>query len=46
MSPGGGNDYFESAILHPDKVLTDLVRIFHPALLADRPFTYYKKIDR
>jgi iron complex transport system substrate-binding protein len=46
MSPGGGNDYFESAILHPDKVLTDLVRIFHPTLLADRPFTYYKKIER
>ncbi len=46
MSPGGGNDYFESAILHPDKVLTDLVRIFHPALLTDRPFTYYKKIEK
>jgi iron complex transport system substrate-binding protein len=44
MSPGGGNDYFESAILHPDRVLTDLVKIFHPGLLADRPFSYYKKI--
>jgi iron complex transport system substrate-binding protein len=46
MSPGGGNDYFESAILHPDKVLTDLVKIFHPTLLMDRPFTFYQKIDR
>ena len=46
MSPGGGNDYFESAILHPDKVLTDLVKIFHPALLADKTFTYYKKIAK
>ena len=46
MSPGGGNDYFESAILHPDKVLTDLVKIFHPALLADKTFSYYKKITK
>jgi iron complex transport system substrate-binding protein len=45
MSPGGGSDYFESAVIHPDKVLTDLVKIFHPGLLADRPLTYYKKIE-
>jgi iron complex transport system substrate-binding protein len=44
MSPGGGNDYFESAVLRPDLVLTDLVKIFHPGLLVDKPFTYYKKI--
>lgn len=46
LSPGGGSDYFESAVLNPDKVLTDLVKIFHPRLLADRPFTYYKNIDK
>jgi iron complex transport system substrate-binding protein len=45
MSPGGGNDYFESAVLRPDLVLTDLVKIFHPTLLRDRPFTYYLKVD-
>jgi iron complex transport system substrate-binding protein len=46
MSPGGGSDYFESAILNPDKVLVDLVKIFHPELLADRGFTYYKNVGR
>lgn len=46
LSPEGGNDYFESAVLYPDKVLADLVKIFHPELLADRPFTYYKHIDK
>jgi iron complex transport system substrate-binding protein len=46
MSPGGGSDYFESAILNPDKVLVDLVKIFHPALLADRAFTYYKNVGK
>ncbi len=44
LGPGGGNDYFESAVLHPDKVLADLVKIFHPGLLADAPFTYYKNV--
>jgi iron complex transport system substrate-binding protein len=47
MSPGGrGSDYFESAILNPDKVLVDLVKIFHPGLLADRSFTYYKNVGK
>jgi len=46
MSPEGGNDYFESAVLHPDLVLVDLVKIFHPELLADRSFTYYKHVAR
>lgn len=45
LSPGGGNDYFESAVMRPDVVLTDLVKVFHPALLQDRPFTYYRKIN-
>jgi iron complex transport system substrate-binding protein len=29
MSPGGGNDYWESAVVRPDRVLEDLIRIFH-----------------
>ncbi len=46
MSPGGGSDYFESAILNPDKVLIDLVKIFHPELLSDKGFTYYKNVAK
>jgi iron complex transport system substrate-binding protein len=46
LSPGGGNDYFESAILNPDKVLIDLVKIFHPELLPDRSFTYYMNVGK
>jgi len=46
LSPGGGDDYFESGVLRPDLVLTDLVKIFHPTLLRDRPFTYYRRIDK
>jgi len=46
MSPGGGSDYFESAVVNPDKVLVDLVKIFHPGLLADRSFTYYRNVGK
>jgi iron complex transport system substrate-binding protein len=42
----GGNDYFESAILHPDTVLADLVKIFHPGLFAETPFSYYKNVAK
>ena len=30
LTPGGGNDYWESAVVRPDVVLRDLIRILHP----------------
>lgn len=39
----GGNDYFESAVVHPDLVLRDLIKIFHPGLIEE-DFVYYKKL--
>lgn len=43
-TPGGGNDFFESGIVNPHLVLADLIRIFHPELLPDSQFVYYKKL--
>lgn len=40
----GGNDYFESAVVHPDRVLRDLVKIFHPELVEEDLF-YYKQLE-
>lgn len=40
---GGGNDFWESAIVNPDIVLRDLVRIFHPELVGE-DFVYYKQL--
>jgi iron complex transport system substrate-binding protein len=40
----GGNDYWQSGIANPDLILTDLVKLFHPELLPDAAFTYYKKL--
>lgn len=39
----GGNDYYESAVVNPDIVLRDLVKIFHPKLVED-DFVYYKQL--
>ncbi len=37
--------YYEELPLHPDRVLKDLIRIFHPELLPDHHLRYYKKIE-
>lgn len=42
-SAGGGNDYYESAIVHPDVLLRDLVKIFHPELVKE-DFVYYRRL--
>ena len=39
----GGNDYYESAIVNPDLLLRDLVKIFHPELVEE-DFVYYKQL--
>lgn len=44
-SPGGGNDFWESGVVHPDWVLSDLIAIFHPELMPDHTFVYYQKLN-
>ncbi len=44
-SPEGGNDYFESAVMNPHLVLSDLIAILHPELLPNHKFTYYNKLN-
>lgn len=45
LNSAGGNDYWESGVVHPDLVLLDLIKIFHPRLLSDREFTYYRQLE-
>ena len=40
----GGNDYYESAVAHPELVLADLIKIFHPELLPDYELVYYRQL--
>lgn len=44
-SRGGGNDFYESAVMHPDLVLKDLIIILHPELSDDSVLTYYRRIQ-
>ena len=39
----GGNDYWESAVVHPDVVLRDMVKIMHPELV-DEDLVYYRQL--
>lgn len=43
----GGNDFWESGAARPDVILHDLVKIFHPEIVAHdgRELYYYKKVD-
>ena len=45
VSPNGGNASYESGAAHPDVVLMDLVKIFHPELLPDHQLVYYKVVE-
>ena len=40
----GSNDYWESGVVNPHIVLSDLIKILHPDLLPDHELVYYKQI--
>jgi iron complex transport system substrate-binding protein len=40
----GGNSIWESGIVHPDDVLADLIKVFHPELMPDWEFIYYEQV--
>jgi len=44
-SPTGGYDIYESAVVHPDWILKDLIKAFHPELLPEHKFIYYEKLN-
>lgn len=44
LSQEGGNDYWESGTVRPDLVLSDLMALFHPEILRDHQFIYYRKL--
>jgi iron complex transport system substrate-binding protein len=46
VNQNGGNDYWESGVTNPHLILKDLVKIFHPELLPDHKFVYYKKLKK
>ncbi len=46
MTPDGqGNDYFESGVVNPHRILADLTYILHPKLLPEHTLYYYQKLE-
>lgn len=45
MTPAGGNDYWETAVVRPDILLMDLVAILHPELLPDYSHHFYLRLE-
>jgi iron complex transport system substrate-binding protein len=37
----GGNDYFESGVAFPDKILEDWIKILHPKLIKNKELYFY-----
>lgn len=44
-SAQSGNDYYESGVIYPDRILADLIKILHPDLLPDHELYYYQSIQ-
>jgi len=44
LTPAGGNDYWGRSVSHPDVVLADLVKIFHPTLAPEHVFEWYMPV--
>ena len=40
----GGNDYFESGVAFPDKILEDWIKILHPELIKDKELYFYQNL--
>ncbi len=43
--PSGANDYWETALIRPDLLLKDLIKIFHPEILPEHELYFYQKLD-
>jgi iron complex transport system substrate-binding protein len=41
----GGNDYWSRSVTHPDLLLGDLVKIFHPELSPAHAFEWYMPVS-
>lgn len=45
VNENGGNNYFELGVTNPHLILQDLVAIFHPDLLPDHEFNFYRRLE-
>ena len=41
----GANDFWESGLAHPDKILSDIISVLHPELIPDYQAVYIRKLE-
>ncbi len=44
ITESGGNNFWERGTVRADEVLSDLIKIFHPEVMADTSFVYYEHL--
>jgi iron complex transport system substrate-binding protein len=44
QNAAGGNDYWSRSVTRPDRLLVDLVKIFHPDLVPEHQLTWYIQV--
>jgi iron complex transport system substrate-binding protein len=44
LGPSGGNAFFESGVVEPQIILSDIIYILHPQLLPSHQLKYYRKL--
>ena len=42
--PDGGNAFWEEGFVRPDRILSDLIKIFHPEINKEEEFYFYRKL--
>jgi iron complex transport system substrate-binding protein len=45
LNEKGWNDFFESSVVNPHLVLSDMAKVFHPELMKEQEFFYYKNLE-
>ncbi len=45
LTANGANDYWESAVVHPDSLLADFIKLFHPELLPGHEWIYINQLQ-
>lgn len=45
LNSTGGNDFWESGAVRPDRVLSDLILIFHPEKFSTTKLFYYRRLE-
>ncbi len=44
VNPEGGNDFWESGAVHPERILKDLAAIFNPGIFPEDSLYYYVEV--